>query len=646
VQHIVITKAMDEHSPGLLEAMMVNKDLSSAVVHLSGSAPDAVGPGAAATKMTLQHVRVDSVQQAAGAAAIETVALSFSKVAVDAESDPNATPVDAPAQLEVEAQKSGKWSSPVLEWSWGLTTPVDAATGMATGKRQMQEFSMVVPSGPMTVHFIDALQNHEMLKQVALTPKAGPAYALANGRVTDLQMAAGPDAKTTTVRLAYQTVSQQTTSAEFQDSWGEEAGGAAPKNAGAKESAPGPGKAGTMKVTLGGAKAHLPIEAFSFGTSSPRDAATGQATGKVKTSDVTITRHADAFSPLLMQAISTNKNLGSLDVELVMPAAEGKAPATVLYTFETSHLRSFSESGGAGASIEHLSFGFSGYSMVGPPVEGVDAAAVGGPGSAGEMQLVGLDNKSADFGLTSATWGIASPSDAATGQASGKRTIRDLTITKSIDGYSPSLIKALSMNQSISSGAVTLKGNEPGPDGVALPAGVLHLKGLHVTSIQQSSGGQPVESVSFGFNEFEMSASGPKDGADINQAPAKITLESNKIGTMKAAVTRWSWGASTQTDRASGQATGRRQMHNLTFVMPVVGTTVQLLQAIETNDNLKNVTLAPKSGIAYNLGNARVVEVALASDEKGSTATIQLAYATVGASIGGREFSDSWAANV
>lgn len=46
------------------------------------------------------------------------------------------------------------------------------------------------------------------------------------------------------------------------------------------------------------------VLAFDFGTETPRDAATGQASGKRQHSPVTLVREVDSASPLLLQALA------------------------------------------------------------------------------------------------------------------------------------------------------------------------------------------------------------------------------------------------------------------------------------------------------------------------------------------------------
>jgi len=62
---------------------------------------------------------------------------------------------------------------------------------------------------------------------------------------------------------------------------------------------------------------------FSYEVSSPRDAATGQATGKRQHRPVTITKEWGASSPQIFEAVVANESLKSILFEFVTPAEDG-----------------------------------------------------------------------------------------------------------------------------------------------------------------------------------------------------------------------------------------------------------------------------------------------------------------------------------
>ena len=72
------------------------------------------------------------------------------------------------------------------------------------------------------------------------------------------------------------------------------------------------------------------ISGYSHQVTSPRDAATGLATGKRQHKPLTITKEIDKSTPLLMKAIFTNQTLPV--VQLSLNGSDGKAVATVRLT--------------------------------------------------------------------------------------------------------------------------------------------------------------------------------------------------------------------------------------------------------------------------------------------------------------------------
>ena len=64
--------------------------------------------------------------------------------------------------------------------------------------------------------------------------------------------------------------------------------------------------------------------AFSYEVQSPRDAATGQATGKRVHKPITVVKEWGAATPQLFQALVTNEQLTSVVMEFVRTDAAGK----------------------------------------------------------------------------------------------------------------------------------------------------------------------------------------------------------------------------------------------------------------------------------------------------------------------------------
>ena len=67
---------------------------------------------------------------------------------------------------------------------------------------------------------------------------------------------------------------------------------------------------------------------FHYAVSSPRDVASGQATGRRQHQPIVFTKQWGAASPQLFQALVTNEVLKSVAFEFVEPGVEGEKPTT------------------------------------------------------------------------------------------------------------------------------------------------------------------------------------------------------------------------------------------------------------------------------------------------------------------------------
>ena len=86
------------------------------------------------------------------------------------------------------------------------------------------------------------------------------------------------------------------------------------------------GSAGARGLTAG----KIEGVAFHYAVKSPRDAASGMASGKRMHSPVVFTKAVDASSPQLFQALTTNESLKSVVFEFY--GAEGKGMEATIYT--------------------------------------------------------------------------------------------------------------------------------------------------------------------------------------------------------------------------------------------------------------------------------------------------------------------------
>jgi type VI secretion system secreted protein Hcp len=68
----------------------------------------------------------------------------------------------------------------------------------------------------------------------------------------------------------------------------------------------------------------IPVLSFSETVESPRDAATGQASGKRQHKPIKITKEVGAASPQLLRALNTGEVLRSVVIEFVRPDPKGR----------------------------------------------------------------------------------------------------------------------------------------------------------------------------------------------------------------------------------------------------------------------------------------------------------------------------------
>jgi type VI secretion system secreted protein Hcp len=83
-------------------------------------------------------------------------------------------------------------------------------------------------------------------------------------------------------------------------------------------------KQGAFKGSSKGAKGKIGGVKFSLETTSPRDVATGQASGKRIHKPIVITKEWDAASPQIFSALVSNENLKTVLFEFVKNDAAGR----------------------------------------------------------------------------------------------------------------------------------------------------------------------------------------------------------------------------------------------------------------------------------------------------------------------------------
>lgn len=95
-------------------------------------------------------------------------------------------------------------------------------------------------------------------------------------------------------------------------------------------------KQGNIKgdATEKGKEGLIQVIAFQQEVSSPRDAASGQATGKRQHKPFIIIKQIDKSSPLLMAALTKNESLSEVTLSIYRPSAKTAGTNELWYTIE------------------------------------------------------------------------------------------------------------------------------------------------------------------------------------------------------------------------------------------------------------------------------------------------------------------------
>lgn len=165
-----------------------------------------------------------------------------------------------------------------------------------------------------------------------------------------------------------------------------------------------------------------PVQSFTLAVMRSVDLATGQISGKVTRQPLQIVKPIDSASPLLFKMGVSNSAGATATLELKTPGdRETKPVVYATYHFTNVTLSSWSDSESETIELR--------YATMTPDVKGAPSA----PAAAviGQMTAPGLS--ATPIPITKFESGFTVPSDAATGQASGKRAHK-LLIGRALDG--------------------------------------------------------------------------------------------------------------------------------------------------------------------------------------------------------------------
>jgi type VI secretion system secreted protein Hcp len=103
-----------------------------------------------------------------------------------------------------------------------------------------------------------------------------------------------------------------------------------------------------------GREGAIPIHKYKIEMSAPRDAASGQATGKRQHHGITFTKAIDDSSPQFMQALTNNETFKSVKFEFVKPGPDGKEVVFQTVTLEGAQLGDWTQEVEGGEDAESV----------------------------------------------------------------------------------------------------------------------------------------------------------------------------------------------------------------------------------------------------------------------------------------------------
>jgi|GEM_PF-6281570 len=107
-----------------------------------------------------------------------------------------------------------------------------------------------------------------------------------------------------------------------------------------------------------GSTALIDVRSFSADVSSPRDLATGQATGKRQYKPLMITKQMDAATPLFHKALGTNELLSSVVLKIYRPGTTTVDETITLTQASVSEITNAGSGAGDALPLETLSITF------------------------------------------------------------------------------------------------------------------------------------------------------------------------------------------------------------------------------------------------------------------------------------------------
>lgn len=260
------------------------------------------------------------------------------------------------------------------------------------------------------------------------------------------------------------------------------------------------------RLTISNVNGGLPfnIRSYSWSVISPRDAASGEATGQVRYDELSVTRPIDPLTPPLFDMVVKNTTAPTAKLELLSTPEGGKPGVYMTYSLANARVSSWrneaSETVGLRYETISMKPGPSGL-PVRPAGEVVGQMTLPG---AQPVPIIGIGSE------------VVAPVDPATGLPSGKRQHKPFVVRRAIDGRSESLLGTTSDNAVLSEVKIELV-----QSGAAAPYATYTLRNVGIGSYQHSGAGGSavIEEVAFTYQSIELKH-GAATATDSWSAPA------------------------------------------------------------------------------------------------------------------------------
>jgi type VI secretion system Hcp family effector len=257
-------------------------------------------------------------------------------------------------RLTLVGQISGSVSTPVRSFDLEARTPIDAATGMAKGQAVYGPLALIKPVNSASPRLMNMLVTNEQITSAKLEllrddPNTGVNGVYMTYELTGAAVADWRDGKDETIQLSHTGVTST-----------------GPKGS------PIPAPGGTIgRMTYAGTV--VPILDFDTNIKSPRDPATGQATGKRQHKPAAIVHTLDAFAPTALANVTTPAPGAQVKVEILrVNPKTGKEEVYATYTYGSVKTSAVNDSGAIGTTpTQRMEFT---YASIQVDIENVSAS--------------------------------------------------------------------------------------------------------------------------------------------------------------------------------------------------------------------------------------------------------------------------------